>query len=101
MLTATDATFAGLVTVPGPVLVDVFAPWCGNCRALARELAIFDKKSVVPIVKLDADACPTTADRLKVAAVPTLILFVDGVEKRRLVGFQPAARIAALVEDRT
>jgi thioredoxin 2 len=75
-----------------PVLVDVWAPWCGPCRAvtpvleeLARELA-----GRVKLVKVNADEAPRTSERFLVRGIPTLVFLDHGQEIDRQVGAAPA-----------
>jgi thioredoxin 2 len=87
----TDTNFAEVVGASSlPVLLDLWAAWCGPCRviaptieALARELS---DKAVVG--KLDVDANQRTAARFGVQGIPTLLILKDGREVDRLVGVQ-------------
>ena len=83
-----------------PVIVDFGAEWCHPCRQLdviIDELAD-EWQGKVKIVKLDIDVNVQTTMRYGVMGVPTLILFVGGEDKERLVGLQPKKRILGTFE---
>ena len=96
----TDQTFEQEVLKSDtPVLVDFWATWCGPCRMVAPVLEeIASEKDNVKIVKLDVDANPLTAGRFGVRAIPTLILFKDGKEAQRLVGYMPKERLLQQIQ---
>ena len=72
----------------GVSLVDFYADWCGPCKMIApliQELAQeYAGKAV--IAKLDVDKAQVTASKWNVTSIPTVILFVDGQEAKRVVG---------------
>jgi len=71
-----------------PVLIDVYAPWCGPCKVLAKTLASFevDNKDKVSIYKLNIDDLPDLADQLTIQSVPTLMVYKNGQQVGRQSG---------------
>jgi thioredoxin 1 len=93
-----DADFeAEVLESPTPVLVDFWATWCSPCRMIAPVLEEIATESgdSLRISKLDVDSSPGTPMRYGVQSIPTLILFKNGQETERIVGFLPKERLMA------
>jgi thioredoxin 2 len=92
----TDANFGTLVeSSPLPVLLDLWAAWCGPCRMIAPTIEALAKElsGTVLVGKLDVDANPQTASRFGVQSIPTLLILKNGHEIDRIVGVQPKTAI--------
>lgn len=97
----TDETFRSeVLDSDRPVLVDLWADWCRPCHLIEPHVkAIADEKSgSLKVVKLNIDENPTTPRSYGVMSIPTLLLFVDGEEKARLVGTRPKEAILEQIE---
>lgn len=69
------------------VLVDFFATWCGPCKMLSLVMEKYDNKGVIPIIKVDIDEEQELSERFGITAVPTLIIFENDKESKRITGF--------------
>ena len=100
IIDVTDTNFqAEVLESETPVLVDFWAPWCGPCRMVAPVLEeINAEREDVRVVKLNTDDNQQTAVQYQVLAIPTMILFRNGQEAKRIQGAMPKKRIEAELE---
>ena len=98
-VTGTDATFVDLVGSPLPTLVDFWAEWCGPCKMMDGPLDEIagDLSGKLHVVKLNVDENPATAMQFGVMSIPTMIVFREGQEQKRLVGARSKAQLEAEV----
>jgi len=92
----TDRSFQEeIVSHPGPVLLDCWAPWCGPCKAIAPVLEQLAKeyKGRIKIAKLNVDENPEISSRYAIQSIPTMLLFKNGETVNTLVGALPKHEI--------
>ncbi len=99
IIDATDATFEQEIE-SGVTLVDFWAPWCGPCKMIAPVLEeVADEvDGKAKVVKVNVDDNQTTAARFGVMSIPTLIVFKDGKQVDKVVGFNPKEALVQLIE---
>lgn len=86
-----------------PVVVDVWAPWCGPCRMMAPafEAAARELEPAVRLIKLNSEAEPEIAGRLGIRSIPTMMIFVSGERVAQVSGAMSADQIVAWVRRET
>ena len=82
----------------GLVLVDFFATWCGPCKMLSPVLeGVVKEKKDLTVLKIDVDEMGLLAARYGIQAIPTLILFKDGKEIDKRMGYQNKNQLLAFI----
>lgn len=78
-------------------LADFWAPWCGPCKMLGPQLDEAAKEVSIKIVKINVDEESDLAARYNVQSIPTLILFENGQQVKRDMGYRPKAEIIKFI----
>jgi thioredoxin 1 len=96
----TDSNFqAEVLESESPTLVDFWAPWCGPCRVVGPVLEeIAAEHDDIKVVKLNVDDNPITSAQFQVLSIPTMILFKNGAEAKKLIGAMPKRKIVEQLE---
>ncbi|GAC1602053.1 MAG: thioredoxin TrxC [Acidimicrobiales bacterium] len=93
---ATDGSFDDTVATGVPVLVDLWAPWCGPCRVVTPILEDLARQRAgrLKVVKVNVDDSPQIAARYQVKGIPTLLLLNHGKLTARQTGALPGPALA-------
>ncbi len=83
-----------------PVVIDLWAPWCGPCKALTPTLesVAADYEGKVKVVKLNIDDNPSIAAQYQVMSIPTLLFFKGGKVESQVIGLVGKDKIAGKIE---
>ncbi len=84
-----------------PVIVDLWAPWCGPCRMVspALEQLAKDLAGRVKLVKVNVDSSPQLSQRFGAQAIPTLLVLRGGQVAARQTGAAPLAALRTWVDN--
>lgn len=101
IITLSDADFTPQVAGDRPTLVDFWAEWCGPCRLVAPVLEEIAREhgDKLTIAKLNIDENPEAPRAYDVMSIPTMILFQNGTERKRIVGARSKADMLNQLSD--
>jgi thioredoxin 2 len=97
LVEADAASFESEANAPVPVLVDLWAPWCGPCLAVAPVLERLAVRHAgrIKVVKVNTDENPELAQRFDASSIPLLVVLRDGEVAERILGAQPLPALEA------
>jgi thioredoxin 2 len=104
LVNATDATFDAEANASPPVIVDLWAPWCGPCRFVGPILEQLAQEHAgrVKVVKVNVDENQALSRRFDARSIPTMVILKDGKVVDRIVGAIPKpaleARLAPILQ---
>ncbi|WP_338970262.1 thioredoxin [Spiroplasma endosymbiont of Labia minor] len=80
------------------IFVDFSAVWCGPCKMLEPFLEeLSEEETDVTFLNVDVDELPKLMERYEIMSIPTLIIFKDGVQVNKHIGFAPKIKLKELV----
>jgi putative thioredoxin len=103
MADVTDATFAAEVVERSktvPVVIDLWAPWCGPCKSLTPilEKVIGETNGMIELAKVNVDENPETSQAFQVQSIPAVYAMKDGQVVDGFMGAQPETEVVAMVQ---
>jgi thioredoxin 2 len=103
LVDATDTNFDTVTDSRLPVLVDLWAPWCGPCRTLAPAVQRSAEEFAgrLKVVKVNVDQAPGISARLGVQGIPTLLVLRHGRIVARQVGALPESQLLSWIRPLT
>lgn len=90
--------FNEIINSNDKVLVDFFATWCGPCRMIAPNLEELAEEDPTPIIKVDVDEVGELARKFGIFSIPTLIVFKNGKETKRELGYKTLDELKELIK---
>jgi thioredoxin 2 len=97
LVEASEQSFEAEARAPVPVIVDLWAPWCGPCHALAPVLERLSARHAgkIKVVKVNTDENPGLAARFDASSIPLMVVLREGEVQDRIIGAQPLPALEA------
>jgi thioredoxin 1 len=89
MIELNDKNFDEAVNLSKKCLVYFWAEWCVPCKRFSPILSDVQKEYGIQIFKVNADENPVKSSEFSVSSIPTVVLFEDGVEIKKVIGAMP------------
>jgi thioredoxin 1 len=95
-----DEFTSNVIDAAQPVLVDFWAPWCGPCKMVGPEVEAVAQsyEGKAAVAKVNVDEQQKLASEYNVMSIPTMIIFKDGKEVNRMVGYHPQKELNAALD---
>ncbi|MEG0855978.1 MAG: thioredoxin [Terrisporobacter sp.] len=92
--------YRGIKDVDKLTVIDFFAVWCGPCKMLTPIFESLSKEMITEVTfgKIDIDRSFEIAEAYEIVSVPTMVMFRNGVEVDRIVGFVPKDQIKSKIK---
>ena len=95
----TDDTMQKALTSESLMFVYFWADWCSPCKHFSPVIEDLKKEKNLNLFKVNADESPISSETFKVTGIPTIIVFKDGIEVKRIVGGMPKHKLAERIKE--
>lgn len=91
-------SFEAFISKDRPVLVDLYADWCGPCQQMTPKIEELAKQYEGAVAKVNVDNAPQIASRYNVSSIPTFLIFENSELQERLIGVQVLEKLEKHVQ---
>lgn len=99
MITITDSNFHQIINSNSKLVIDFYADWCGPCRSIAPTYQRWSEthRNKAAFAKCNIDLCQNTAENFRIRSLPTFVVIINGIERRRWIGAPTEAELVAAI----